>query len=312
MGNAKPVLEREEVVASIERALDSARAGSGRTLFLVGEAGLGKTTMLDCAAELAGCFRTAVARADPIEAGIPFGIFSQLCSDAGLENPIDALGLSGEQARISAFYRALRMLRPGPSGEPLLFLLDDLHWADPDSLALLVFLCRRLRSQAMALIGTLRPWPSAALEGVQRLAQANEANLRTLVPLSGAATLELLQKGTGRAVRPEEMTAAERLCQGNPLLLEQVVTSLRQGRPLEAAGQQRPTTEAELLLSRFVGFSSDARRYAQAASIFGVRFRPELATALAGFPVDEGNAAFAALVAGGVARGTESGWAEFV
>ena len=53
----------------------------------------------------------------------------------------------------------LRWLQDRP-GSALLLAVDDMHWADADSLALVSFLCRRMGALRLGLIATLRPWPS--------------------------------------------------------------------------------------------------------------------------------------------------------
>src|SRR5260370_29040584 len=70
---------------------------------------------------------------------------------------------------------------------PALILLDDLHWADPDSLALVSFLSHRLSSVPVAIVATLRPWPRAALDLARHLAQQGQAELEHLMPLSPPA-----------------------------------------------------------------------------------------------------------------------------
>ena len=71
------LLEREAVLAAIGRLLDQAADGRGGVLFLVGETGLGKTTMLEAAIEKGRRrFRVGVGQADVVEASLPFGIFA--------------------------------------------------------------------------------------------------------------------------------------------------------------------------------------------------------------------------------------------
>src|SRR5207302_1785089 len=146
--------------------LDEARRGSGGSLFVVGEAGLGKTLVLDRAREQAASgFQIALARGDAMETSLPFGLLGQALDALGAHDVLapDTRPAAGTTTRPARFYRTLRWLQSA-AGTPLLFALDDLHWADPDSLALLSFLCRRIASLPVVVIGTLRPWPPAARE----------------------------------------------------------------------------------------------------------------------------------------------------
>src|SRR5438132_6153388 len=164
LGYARPGMwQREAVLEATGRLLDSAGEGRGGTLLVVGEAGLGKTSILDHARRLAaGRARVGAGRGDPMESALPFGLFSQAL---GMLDGPDLRGGSGIPAATpgATFYQVLRWIEAqGPV--PILLALDDLHWADEDSLGLLSSLCRRIGDRAVAVMGTLRPWPPRARE----------------------------------------------------------------------------------------------------------------------------------------------------
>jgi DNA-binding CsgD family transcriptional regulator len=190
-------------------------------------------------------------------------------------------------------------------------LLDDLHWADPDSLGLLSFLGRRIGTLPIAMIGTLRPWPPTALELAQRLATSGDARVERLTPLSQEATGAMLTEQTGDPVPANQVQRAQSLTSGNPLLIEQLARQMAQGEDVLTPGSGGPTFEADLLLTRFAGGSAEERRYADAAAIFGTTFRPALAAELAGLTGREADEALEGLFASGVVRATDSGLAEF-
>ncbi|HEV3096857.1 MAG TPA: ATP-binding protein, partial [Candidatus Dormibacteraeota bacterium] len=187
------IWERDATVGTIERLLGEARQGFGRSLFIVGEAGLGKTTMLERAfAAGRGQFQISAGRGDAAESTLPFGIIDQALRGLGFRGPNDSRSgrPSPLQARAAWLYAALEFLEE--LAGPALLLLDDLHWADDDSLALLSFLCRRIGSLPVAVIGTLRPWPRNALDMVGSLTTDGDAVIDRLRPLSEAGAAEML------------------------------------------------------------------------------------------------------------------------
>jgi predicted ATPase len=306
------IWERDATLGAIERLLSEAREGRGRSLFIVGEAGLGKTTMVE-RASAAGRdqFRISIGRGDAAESNLPFGVIDQALRGLGFRNPIDTKSSrrSPPQARAARLYAALQFLDELPS--PVLLLLDDLHWADEDSLALLSFLCRRISNLPVALIGTLRPWPNKALDAVGPLTNDGDAMIERLQPLSEASAAEMLNDRAG-GISSATAGEAARLAAGNPLLLELEATSLRRGHALPESDGDAASTKARLLLDRFIGISAEQMRYAQAASVLGSRFRPTIATAMADLSPAQGDRTLEALARGGVFTSSAPGWAQFV
>ena len=306
------IWEREGTLGAIERLLSEAREGRGRSLFIVGEAGIGKTTMVDRAqASGRGQFQISIGRGDAAESSLPFGVIDQALRGLGFRSPDDTTSVrrSALQARAARLYAAIQFLEGLPS--PTLLLLDDLHWADEDSLALLSYLCRRIGSLPIALIGTLRPWPHSALDTVGPLINDGDAIMERLLPLSEAGAAEMLTDRAGGRISGSSARRAARLAAGNPLLLEQVVMSVRHGRNLAESDGHAATIKSGLLRARFTGVSAEEKRYAQAAGVLGSRFRPTIATAVAELSPVEGDRALEALLLGGMFKSDVAGWAQF-
>jgi AAA ATPase domain len=258
--------ERGDVV---ERLLENASEGRGGALFVVGPAGLGKTTVLEHATTVAELrFAVGVGRGDLVEAVLPFGLIGQALNPLldgrlpGGSMALDADG--GDAAGISAqarFYGILRGVREA-AVRPLLVALDDLHWSDPDSLTVIHLICRRLACLPVALIATTRPWPTQAVTSAQNLAAQGLAEIVALAPLSTAAARELLCSRVSGQVPAEVGGQAIELCGGNPLLVEQV------GLELSRSGR---LSQGQFWFSRFVGVGEAGRRYLQAVSVLGTR-----------------------------------------
>jgi len=296
-------------MAAIALVLERARAGEGQALFVIGEAGLGKTSVLERARELAGGFAVGIGRGQAMEATLHFGIVSEALRGLGAGTPLDvprSAAPAGLDARAAYFYATLRHLESRK--KPALILLDDLHWADPDSLALVSFLSHRLASVPVAIVATLRPWPRAALDLARHLAQQGQAQLEQLMPLSPPAATALLTEQMGAELSAETIDRAWAASGGNPLFLEEIARHLRDGRSLEELDERG--TEATILLSRIAGPGADLR-YAHAASVFGIEFRPVLAARVAGLSEAEATEALGVLVDTGLVRPGQAGWAQF-
>ena len=263
------MLEREAVRSAISGLLEAAERGRGGALFVLGNPGMGKTEVLNHACGTAGPALITRAAADVMESTVPFALAALLDLGARTDLP--------PGAHQAAFLTSLDVLAARAAGGSVLLAIDDLHWADPDSLALVSFLCRRIGELRVGLIATLRPWPPAAHEMAINLSAQGNASIERLPPLSDVASGELL----GEAAH----AAALRACAGSPLLLRHLASG---------AG--------DLALPRFTGLPPTAFRYAQAAAVLGPRFRPEVAAEVGNLDGDEEYAAVAAVTGSGLVR----------
>ena len=296
------MLEREGVMAAVRGLLRDALGGRGGALFVAGEAGLGKTTVLHYAAEAtADRFRTGIGRADVAEAALPFGLIGQ-----ALGPLLDGHAMPAGPATAPAdyFYAVLAQLRDAAS-EPLLLALDDAHWADPDSLTLLRLICRRITELPVAVLVAARPWPPEALRAGEELAASNLATVWHLTPLSTDAARSMLPGAVG-----DERDRAADLCAGNPLLLGHVAAALEAGEGIPDP-RGHASWARRLLLSHLSGLNESARGYVRAAAVLGRRFRPEVAAQVAGLAAADAAAAQEAFAASGLGRDGADGGAEF-
>lgn len=308
------MLEREAATQAVHRLVDGLRLGHGGALFLLGEAGLGKTTVLDFACRLAAAHaRVAVARGDVMETALPFGLAGQAVDLLGGGDVIHGTipAASPDDARATRFYRTFRWLSTLAGDGPVVLGLDDLHWSDGDSLALVAYLCRRLAPFPLAIVGTLRPWPAVAEEVCLHLAAGGHARVERLNALSQRAAGALLADRLGHEPTAEVVEDAWISTAGNPLLLEEV--ALETGRAGSAAvwADSGDLQHDAMLLRRFGGLPEAGVRLARAASVLGIRFRPELALALAREEGEEATLALDALSRSGLIRHVAEGTAQF-
>src|SRR3981081_87702 len=165
-GESPPVLssraqligrEREREV--LDRLLDGVRGGRGGVLVADGEAGVGKTALLEYAVEAAREFRVARTSGVEGEMGLPFAAVQQLCSpffdlwDRLPQPQHEALGVAFGLIATPAHpapnpflvgLAVLGLLSEAAEERPLLAVVDDAHWLDHASARTLAFVARRL------------------------------------------------------------------------------------------------------------------------------------------------------------------------
>ncbi|HWH11044.1 MAG TPA: AAA family ATPase [Solirubrobacteraceae bacterium] len=305
------MFDRGGILSEIEALVERIADGHGGTLILSGEGGIGKTRLLTEAVDRASPrMRVARAQGEAMESGIAFGLVAQLLAD------LDAGGLleDGDEAapaahvRAAQFFGALGRLESSARDRPLLLAVDDLHWTDPDSLALLGFVCRRIAGLPIGVIATLRPWPPAARDAALNLEEHGQASVARVLPLGLSSATLLLADRCGRQIAPEVASRAWSATAGNPLLLEQVARAVCDGRYVPDLGDLRlPTHSETLLLTRFAGIGRRAMSFARAASALGVGFRPDLAAEVGRLDADDEHDAIEALVGSGLVQSDADG-----
>src|ERR1700716_2990771 len=177
------LLDRAAECAKFDGLLTSARAGKSEAFVLRGEAGIGKTALLDyVAGRSTGC---RIVRASGVEAEmeLPFAGLHQLCATligdlAQLPPPQhEALGtafgfsLGAPPDRFLIGLAVLTLLSDAAEDQPLVCLVDDTHWLDRSSAQVLAFVARRLDAESVVLVlaqrETAEPDEFARLPGLR-------------------------------------------------------------------------------------------------------------------------------------------------
>src|SRR6266849_8983890 len=180
-GGAGDVVGPQQCEA-LDGLLAEVRAGRSRVLVMRGEAGIGKTALLDYAAETAQDFRVARAEGVESEMELAFAALHQLCGpmlarlDALPGPQRDALGVAfglrpgSAPDRFLVGLAVLGLLSEVAAGQPLLCLVDDAQWLDQASARVLAFVARRLDAESVALLfGTRDPAGEGWLVGLPDL-----------------------------------------------------------------------------------------------------------------------------------------------
>ena len=242
---ASRLLERDAELGALDDLFGRARAGSGGLALVLGSPGIGKTSLLQAARELAAGqdLRVLTAGAGELEREFPFGVMRQLFEGplrqataaardellSGAAAP--AAGLVGGAAGTvpgdgSALDHALYWLAANlAEQEPLALLVDDLHWGDASSLRALLHLARRLDDIPIALVASSRSTDAGVREQLMaRLAAAADIVLEpAALTVTGASTLVRSRLHDADA---DFCDACRLATGGNPFLLSELTAAV--------------------------------------------------------------------------------------
>jgi len=275
---------RDAELDAIDRLIEAAARGESSLLLVRGEAGIGKTRLLDRLSHRAAERRFAVlrGRATELESDVPFAAVVE-----ALE-PLDdvALATPASPAERWRLHRGLReRLDALPGGHPFALVLDDVHWADPATLELLEHLMRRPPERPHLLVAALRPGDVA-----ERLLAIRPAAALDLGPLAREAAEPLL----AGLVDPNERERMFTQSGGNPLLLEELASA--------GPGAEAPGGIVAAIGAERAALPAPARMLLDGAAIVGDPFDLDLAAAAGGLDADQALTGLDALVERGLVR----------
>ena len=287
------VVGRASELEALRDALSSARKGVGSVAFVTGEAGIGKSRLareLVADADAAGMVvlrgravpgTQDVALRPLAEALVARG--DQLAADAALDAWLPALaGIvpniaspaldSSPTVRSEAFVRALGSLSSGRGG---LLVLEDLHWADPDTLAVVEQLTDAVDRVPVLCVVTVRAEEASAgrdlVRAVDRRRSALVLELGRLNDSQAAAMVHECSGGAGGVDAERVIAAAE----GVPFLIEELLAS-----------PGVPETFADTVQQRLAVLDGDARAVLESAATLGRHFDWRLLSAATGLDDD--------------------------
>ena len=263
------LLERGAALASLAGYADEARQGVGRLVLVAGEAGVGKSALVEQLCSDLPDARWSRGACDGLFTPRPLGPLFDLAAQLGGE--LDELCRAGA-AREDLFRALLRQVsEPGALN---VLVVEDVHWADEASVDLLRFLGRRLWDAPVVLIATYRDDGLAAGDPL-RIALGDLATQRStrrvdLAPLSADA-VRILTDGTG-------LDAAElyRLTGGNPFYVTEVV---------RAGVGVVPSSARDAVLARAARLGGGSREVLDVAALIGARVELDLLTSVTASPL---------------------------
>jgi DNA-binding CsgD family transcriptional regulator/tetratricopeptide (TPR) repeat protein len=249
------LLEREHFLGELQAILDDVTAGNGRFVLVSGEAGIGKTSLVERFSEAHRArARVLWGACDALFTPRPLGPLYDIAHQT--QGTLLAL-LEEEAPRASIFSAVLDELEH--ARPPTIVVTEDVHWADEATLDLLKFLGRRINRINSMLVVTYRDDEVGAEHPLRRvlgdLPHRSVARLR-LPPLSEDAVQQL----AGRAGRTVEDLYA--VTGGNPFFVTEALESKVTGVPV---------TVRDAVLSRAARLSAAARAVLELVSVVPAR-----------------------------------------
>ncbi len=326
-----PLIGREAEMHRLREVLDRGWAGQGQVVAVIGEAGIGKSRLIaELAVEAsARGGRVLIGRCYEAEQVLPFGPWVDALRAAQLnarDEVIESLNpfLRTELARLlpelgspgrepgpgpgdhrQLFESVAQLMRLLSLQQPLMLILEDLHWADEMSLRLLSFLGRRLHTWPTLVVGTAREEDLARAPVLRRtfedLARDQRLVEMRLAALSKPDTLALVRT-LARAETDEVVVTslAEQVwiaSEGNPFVVVETVRSLPEdaaSRPL--AKPAVPQRVRETIGRHLEQLSEGSGELAAVAAVIGREFDFGLLQRAAGFEESEAAALVEELV----------------
>jgi class 3 adenylate cyclase/tetratricopeptide (TPR) repeat protein len=276
---------REPELKLLESAFDNALSGQGSLLMIVGEPGIGKTTITEQLATYVGmrggkslvghCYeegslslpylafvetmRQYVAQQDGEQLAKQLGsgaadvarIVSEVRDRVTVEPSASS---SPEEERFRLFQAVTGFLRNASGAQPMCLVLEDLHDADKGTMEMLVHLSRNLAGARILLVGTYRDVEvdrthplSAALAELRRIESFQRIPLRGLSP---DEVQRMLSHITGQEVQFVLAEAVYRQTEGNPLFIQEVIRYAAESGMIKREGGQWVATSVESLLTQ--------------------------------------------------------------
>ena len=278
---------------NLRDALEAACSGTGRVVLLGGDAGIGKSALIADLVAHATAREIAVHIGYCVNSDTPaaYGPWIELTSIARLseESPSGIVaGLTGDPGSSDIFEDLERLITSARPEQPVVLVIEDLHWADQASLNLFLALSRHIDRMPALLIGAYRPFePSTntafaqALPEIHRINQAERLNLTPL----GLSDLIALARERYRLNPADSGRLGRYLLRyagGNPFYTSELLQTLEQQRLiLERGGRFEvgqlhdaviPPIVEQLVQSRITEIDDTLRSCFHIAAVLGERF----------------------------------------
>ena len=245
------LFERELPLRTLEEALEAVRMGEGRIALISGEAGIGKTSLVEhFTTRLAELISVYWGACDALVTPRPLGPFSDIAFQmrSGL---LEAIRTCSDQYQVAtAFLDDL-----SKRDSPVIIVVEDIHWADEATIDVLKFLGRRIQHSRVLLILTFRDDEPNSRHVLYRLAGDLPPRITTRIALSTLSENSVAQMALHAHRHPEGLFEATG---GNPFFVSEM---------LEREAEGVPASVRDLVLARVSRLSPPARDLADLAAL---------------------------------------------
>jgi DNA-binding NarL/FixJ family response regulator/tetratricopeptide (TPR) repeat protein len=299
---------RRPELETIATAVTAASDGRGTLLLVAGEAGIGKTRLIEEAITMAraGGVIAAVGRCIDLGAsGMPFAPIRAALADLlaaadaadgaaatrsdaldglvprfdGPPASADRVGLAPDTSQGRAFEACLDLLRNLSSASPVLLVIEDIHWADPSTLDLLAYLAQGLWLAPIVLVASFRSDELHRRHPLQPfLGEVQRARTTERIELARFSEDEVAQQVGAILGEPANTDLIDRVFKrsdGNAFYAEEVVVA-------ETSGSGLPPAMRDVLLARVATLSDPARDLLRILAAGGIRVSTAVVARVAG------------------------------
>lgn len=305
---------RDAELGLLTGALDKAASGDGGMIFLAGEAGVGKSRLAREVASLAAARGFDVLTGRATESGVPAPF--RPVAEALIRAARRGLGVDVPQ--VAAYRPALGLLvpewrRPGDGGAEVsgvivaegllrlmtlsergaaLLVLEDLQWADLETLAVVEYLAEHLSGARVLCLATVRDSePSGGLDTMRSLAGRGAGEMLVIPRLTDSAAAQMAAECLGNCSPPAALGALLEECEGLPFAVEEVLAAAASGDqhdPAASGSAARacddgvPASIARSVTKRLAALGRAATDILLSAAVLGRQFDPALLPATTG------------------------------
>jgi ATP/maltotriose-dependent transcriptional regulator MalT len=268
-----PFVGRADELALLNAEMQRVTSGEPRLVWLTGEAGIGKTSLVRRFVGGLSGVRVLWAGGDENETDLPYGVVNQLLSDLPASEPGSGLALRPDADPLAVGADLLSELGTLQTSGPVLVVIDDAQWADHRSAQAVVFVARRLRrDQVMILLSSRSDAPDPRQLWERALAQSQLTRRLSLGGLTAEDLRRLSSSIDGVLLSPAASRRLHEHTGGHPLYARALLEELPAEALMEAsAALPAPHSMSFLVLVRLAKLSPPAQDLVLAAAVLGSR-----------------------------------------